>query len=228
MMSEENVYSELIKVWRNEISKNSLTSLPSDFFIRFQGHLTRLRKKAKNNMEVRINYRLLFLFNDILKIRTHKLLTSAQDTTLDPKNLQITREERQCFDELKENITKLQNYEEIETKKIRAEFIEQNNENKDLSEEFKPTRSDYNLDSIDVAKGKGQIEKSSEPSEDLTLVRIIKPIEESFVGADGLQYGPFKVGDVIFLPFPNEKTLISRGFAIEIDYTSSELTKNQL
>ncbi|MHA2232269.1 MAG: DNA replication complex subunit Gins51, partial [Candidatus Hodarchaeales archaeon] len=34
---------------------------------------------------------------------------------------------------------------------------------------------------------------------------------------DGFQYGPLAIGDIVCLPYQNEKALVSRGVAVEIE-----------
>ena len=203
----------MAKAWREERLDSSLIPLSSDFFPRIRGQLGRLKREAKGITHTMIVKRIKFMLEDLAFLRAQKILTIAR---LDPKSadsIHLTREERSISEPLSDLILRLQSRAERRDLSMSGLPTDDIHGNNRQSEEFKP-RSKENQVAQVSHDGKTTI--SSMSSKELVLVRVVKPIDGKFVGIDGFQYGPFAIGDVVNLPYPNEEVLISKGVALEI------------
>ncbi|MFW9915232.1 MAG: hypothetical protein ACFFGZ_06430 [Candidatus Thorarchaeota archaeon] len=217
MTSEDQLYSELAKIWQQERQEKSLVPLAPDFFPRIRGQLDRFRRKAKDPLKDSIMDRIEFMVEDLIALRSEKIQVMVR---LEPNHTDIahlTREERIAAESLGEFILKLRALPKKTDTDISGSSTDSGRRNDRQSEEFKPRSNDIQMTRSSHADELEKPKTSFAPSKELVLVRIIKPVERRFVGTDGFHYGPLAKEDVVFLPYHNEEALVSRGAAIELE-----------
>lgn len=217
MVSEEQTYFDLAKIWRQEREELSLASLPPDFFPRFQGQLLRFKSKAKGSLETDIVNRFAFMLEDLVNLRSEKILANLRLNPGAKDTLHLTREERLLVDPLSDIIPRLQSLPSKEEMTVSALPTDTNRGNNDQSEEFKLRPNEIQMTHSRHENSSEKPAGSFTVSKELILVRVVKPVEGRFVGTDGFQYGPLAIGDIVCLPYQNEKALVSRGVAVEIE-----------
>ncbi|MFQ5978930.1 MAG: hypothetical protein ACE5OZ_12460 [Candidatus Heimdallarchaeota archaeon] len=217
MVSEEKAYFELAKIWRQEREELSLTALPPDFFPRFHGQLLRFKSKAKGSLETDIVNRFAFMLADLVNLRSEKILANLRLNLSAKDTMHLTREERLLVDPLSNIIPRLQSLPSKEEKSTSALPADNNRGNDDQSEEFKLRPNEIQMTHSSHENSSEKPADSFTVSKELVLVRVVKPVEGRFVGTDGFQYGPLAIGDIVCLPYQNEKALVSRGVAVEIE-----------
>ncbi|MFX1252806.1 MAG: hypothetical protein ACFFCZ_14465 [Promethearchaeota archaeon] len=191
------MYLEILKAWRQEREENTLCSLSSDFFLRAQVCFTQIEKKEEYRpFNEKITYRIKYLLEDLIKIRSKKILSLLTQSPPQTVPLQaLTRTEREfvkSFNILFQNLFE--------------------NQLKDLNTSLDTVSKDENQ-ATTLPFDSSKDEKEGE----LALIRVIRPIP-AFLGTDGLVYGPLAVGDIVNIPRELAyRILIPKGAAVEIE-----------
>jgi DNA replication initiation complex subunit (GINS family) len=207
----------LSRIWRKEREKQSLVSLPPDFFPRIQGQLAGFKNDAKGPLETSIVERIEFVLEDLVKLRAGKILAKIRLNSANTEIMHITREERAFVEPLSGLIPGLQNLAGKRDMDVSGLIIEHDRGNDKLSEEFKLRSNEVQMTQNSHADGTEKLTDSFKASKELVLARVVKPVEGKFVGTDGFQYGPLSIGDVVYLPYRNGTALYQRGVAVEIE-----------
>ncbi|MFX1511184.1 MAG: hypothetical protein ACFFCQ_01195 [Promethearchaeota archaeon] len=180
----------------------TLIDLPSNFFMSSYHKIQHLKELAVEKSDP-IHYqiifdRLYFLLHDLREMRISKIITRCLTShDLPPSEEHLTKQEQRFIHTF---WGLLKNLREIKDKEIPIADTSK----KSLPLEVSPVTT--------PKKRKNKI--------DFIVLRFLAPVK-AFVGADGLNYGPFSASDVAVIPSPNAyKVLIPREVAEEIEVES--------
>jgi DNA replication initiation complex subunit (GINS family) len=189
-------YKDLVELWRNERLNPSLCQIPTDFYISMDGKLAKLYRDSQdlnegNELAEKIIERIEYLRTDLSQLRVNKIMRAVINNESIAEDLLTWGERR-----LKRNLQQ-----SIETLGLDDQKV------------------------LDVQDDSSEMEPSGESNEqsyDLPanlMIRMLSDIE-SFIGLDGVQYGPFQAFSIANLPLANAKALIAKGTAraIETDF----------
>ena len=198
-------YEELLKAWRAEREAEGLAELPEDFYKRVAELISALRASLKMADTRALKTRLtqaelenvLKMVEDIFWWRLDKALRALRaGQPLDPAEL--TPEERGLLSSLEAALTSARKFLEG---LLRGELKQ-------------PTPPAQAATAAEVPAPEGAV--SGEGHAKLMLVRILADVP-ALVGADMKIHGPFKRGDVAFIPAENALGLICKGLAVEVE-----------
>ena len=196
-------YDELFRAWRAEREAEGLARLPDDFYKRAAELVAAIRASLKmaDSRALRTRLAKMELENvtkmieDIFWRRVEKVLATLRAKGhVDPAEL--TPEERVLFAPMEESFAELKKFVEG---LLRGEFREPKPPEPTAPEEAPPQPG---------PTGPGRPR--------LMLVRILSDVP-ALVGADMRVHGPFKRGDVAFIPVENALGLIRKGLAVEVE-----------
>ncbi len=198
-------YEELLKAWRAEREAEGLAKLPEDFYERVAELISALRASLKMADTRALKTRLaqaelenvLKMVEDIFWWRLDKALRALRaGQPLDPAEL--TPEERGLLGPLEAALTSARKFLEG---LLRGE----------LRQPAPPAQA---ATAAEVPASEGAV--LGEGHAKLMLVRILTDVP-ALVGADMKVHGPFKRGDVAFIPAENALGLIRKGLAVEVE-----------
>ena len=199
-------YEELLKAWRAEREAEGLAKLPEDFYERVAELISALRASLKMADTRALRTRLtqaelenvLKMVEDIFWWRLDKALRALRaGQPLDTADL--TPEERALLGPLEAALTSARKFLEG---LLRGELKQ-------------PTPSAQAATAAEAPASEG-VAPSGEGRAGLMLVRILADVP-ALVGADMKIHGPFKRGDVAFIPAENALGLIRKGLAVEVE-----------
>ncbi len=189
-------YKDLVELWRIERANPSLCQIPADFYISMDGKLANLYRSSQDlnegkELAKKIVERFEYLRTDLSQLRVIKIVTAVINEESIPEDL-LTWGERRLMRNLQQS---------IETLGLDDQTIL---DIQDYSSEMEPSG------------------ESNEPSYELPanlMIRMLFDVE-SFIGLNGIQYGPFQAFSIANLPLANAKALIAKGIArvIETDF----------
>jgi len=198
-------YEELLKAWRAEREAEGLAKLPEDFYKRVAELISALRASLKMADTRALKTRLtqaelenvLKMVEDIFWWRLDKALKALRaGQPLDPADL--TPEERALLGPLEGALTSAR------------KFLEGL-----LRGELRQPAPPVQAATVEMPALEGAA-PGKESHAGLMLVRILADVP-ALVGADMKVHGPFKRGDVAFIPAENALGLIRKGLAVEVE-----------
>ncbi|MHA2182879.1 MAG: DNA replication complex subunit Gins51 [Promethearchaeota archaeon] len=215
-------YEKLYQHWLNEFQQTELTVLNQEIFEGYKKILNYVKnhnEDLKNNLKFQVfeSYKqnLNYLIEDLLKIRKIKITNSA----LALKEIEINNileAEKLLYQNL---ISSMKGYQKVkaasffqEDEGLVSEEIAKNKSGKrreiEESEETSPEITEDTSPEITEEEPKEQI--------NLILLRFLKKTPP-LVGIDLLNYGPFEVEDIAFIPSQNANILVFEKFAEIVD-----------
>ncbi len=220
-MNLKTDYNKLYQHWLEEFQQTNLTELNQEQFNDYKKiskYINDYKEEGMDNLKDRLlrSYKgnIKFLFNDFLKIREIKILSSAlalREINLD----NVIEAEKLLYQNL---VSSIKGY-----KKIKAISLYEGEEEFKLGEVFESE--------LEIKEGSTQASVSNkeeavvisesrlvfnEEKIDYTLIRFLKKTPP-LVGVDLINYGPFEKEDIVNLPQKNAKILIYEKFAEEIE-----------
>ncbi|MFX1554352.1 MAG: hypothetical protein ACFFBV_10545 [Promethearchaeota archaeon] len=220
-MNLKTDYNKLYQHWLEEFQQTNLTELNQEQFNDYKKiskYINDYKEDGMDNLKDRLlrSYKgnIKFLFNDFLKIREIKIISSAlalREINLD----NVIEAEKLLYQNL---VSSIKGY-----KKIKAISLYEGEEEFKLGEVFESE--------LEIKEGSTQASVSNkeeavvisesrlvfnEEKIDYTLIRFLKKTPP-LVGVDLINYGPFEKEDIANLPQKNAKILIYEKFAEEIE-----------
>ncbi len=187
-------YEELLKAWRGERESEGLSKLPEDFYARASGLISELREKLRmadpKALRTRLVRRELENVEKMLEDIFGRRLEKVVRGLMagEPLDLEkLTPEERELFSSLEEDF------------RSARKFLE-----------------DLLRGSLKAPKKAGGPAGARARQGKLMLVRITADIP-AIVGSDMRTHGPFKRGDIAFIPRENAMALVRKGLAVEVE-----------
>jgi DNA replication factor GINS len=192
------VYNELYNAWKAEVSDSSLGSLPSDFYVKINSYLAKIKEDNKLLDKKSLKVTLLEhekqhvnqMLEELLRLRYEKLLKAITETQKVPSASLAAEEAKLC-----ENFLFFSSAYQKFTKSL-------------LLGESSPSQT------AAFAVSYGANTEVSSPKR--VALRFSKNVP-AVIGFDMKTYGPFKVEDVATLPIENAKMLVKQGLAVQID-----------
>lgn len=191
------MFDKIHNKWKEEREKEELTSLNEAFYGAMRDFLKTRTVRAKEEinplikkvLEERLN-RLRFVINNLLKIRTTKIMRyiiNREEITVE-----LAREEQNFYDRMK---------------KLYDIF------RKDI---FSP--KDIAYTDVSTVVGEDEADDLEEDIE-YVAVRFLKNTDDKIQGLDGQSYGPFEQEEICLLPKENAVGLVRREIAEKIEMT---------
>lgn len=220
-MNLKTDYNKLYQHWLEEFQQTNLTELNQEQFNDYKKiskYINDYKEEGMDNLKDRLlrSYKgnIKFLFNDFLKIREIKILSSAlalREINLD----NVIEAEKLLYQNL---VSSIKGY-----KKIKAISLYEGEEEFKLGEVFESeleikegsTQASVSNKEEAVVISESQLVFNEEKI-DYTLIRFLKKTPP-LVGVDLINYGPFEKEDIVNLPQKNAKILIYEKFAEEIE-----------
>jgi len=195
-------YEELLRAWRAERALEGLSELPEDFYRRAAELMAEMRSGLKmlDRGTLRARLARIELANiekmlvDIFWTRIDKALRALRSTGLLEVE-KLTPEERTLMEPLEASFSELR------------KFIEGLLRGELRSPAPGPPEAEESHPEEGEAAG---------PGPKRLLVRFLADVP-ALVGADMKVHGPFKRGDVAFIPAENALALIRKGMAVEVE-----------
>lgn len=189
------MFEKIQDKWKDERGSEILTPMDEIFYSAMRELLKKLATRTKKEinplikkvLETRLE-RITYVINDLMRIRTTKLITMVMDREKITVNL--AREEQDFYDRFS---------------KIYDLY---------RKEVFSPKDVAY----VDINKVIGkEIAEDEEEDIDYVAVRFIKKTKTQIQGLDGNTYGPFEPEDVCLIPKENAIGLVRREIAENIE-----------
>ena len=187
-------YEELFRIWKEEVSSEDLTELPEGFYERAARLVAELRSGLKmadmGTLRARLARRELENVEKMVKDIFDRRVEKVLKALSSGEGLELenlTPEERELFTSLETAFSALEKF--IEGV-LRGE--------------------------VRGPEGRQIGPKGAEGRPKLMLVRILAEVP-AIVGADMRTHGPFKPGDVAFIPTENALALVRKGLAVEVE-----------
>lgn len=213
-------YKRLYEHWVDEFQKEELTELSQNLLLDYKKfyefienfELTDKKELKKEIIEI-YKRNISFLFKDLLKMREVKIINSAlslQELNLDSLN----EAEKLLFQNLVASIKGFKKVKSLsiyeDKKKLKFPEI------KPMIKEGDKTKSKPSLKEQkfkeEIKEPKEDIELSEREKIEYELIRFLKDAP-ALVGADLLNYGPFKKEDIANIPKKNAQILVNEKFA---------------
>ncbi len=189
------MFDKINNKWKEEREKDDITPMIDPFYGSMRDFLKERTKAAKQALnpitkkmlEKRLE-RIQYVINDLIKIRTNKIIKKVINK--EEISVNLAREELNFFDRMKQIY-------DIYLKEI-----------------FSPKDVAY----TDIQGILGVKAEETEEEEELELVaiRFLKATEQAIQGLDGKIYGPFEPDDVCFLPKENAISFVKQSIAEDI------------
>ena len=187
-------YEELLKAWRSERESEGLSKLPDDFYARAAELVSELRSRLKmadmTALRTRLAKKELENVEKMVKDIFNRRVEKALKALASGGTLDVeklTPEERELLSPVEEAFTAMR------------KFLEGL-----LRGEVKKPEATRAVQAGPSGSGK------------LMLIRILADVP-AIVGADMRTHGPFKRGDVAFIPRENAIALVRKGLAVEVE-----------
>jgi len=189
------VFEKIQDKWKDERGSEILTPMDEIFYSAMRELLKKLATRTKKEinplikkiLETRLE-RITYVINDLMRIRTTKLITMVMDR--EKVTVNLAREEQDFYDRFS---------------KIYDLY---------RKEVFSPKDVAY----VDINKVIGkEIAEDEEEDIDYVAVRFIKKTKTQIQGLDGNTYGPFEPEDVCLIPKENAIGLVRREIAENIE-----------
>ncbi len=202
-------YEELFKAWKAEKDSEGLSELPEDFYREAAELVAQIRSGLKMLDMGTLRARLVKtelanvekMLTDIFWSRVSKALEALRTTgRLDVEKL--TPEERELLTPLEASFTDLKRFVEG---LLRGEV------------RLPRTAQEASAEASGAAAGPAERVVAGEGKRPKRiLVRFLADVP-ALVGADMRVHGPFKRGDVAFIPAENALALVRKGLAVEVE-----------
>jgi len=189
------VFDKIQNKWKEEREKKQLTPMNEAFYGAMRDFLkirtTRSKEEInpliKKILEERLN-RLKFVINDLLRIRTFKIIQIVLNKQ--EIDINLAREEQNFYERMK------QIYDVYR---------------KDVFSPKDVAYTDLNLPSVE------SIGEGSDDEIEFVAIRFIQSTKDKIQGLDGRIYGPFEPEDVCLIPKENAIGLVRREIAENIE-----------
>ncbi|MCE7749452.1 MAG: hypothetical protein GPJ51_13765 [Candidatus Heimdallarchaeota archaeon] len=189
------MFDKIQNKWKEEREKEQLTPMNEAFYGAMRDFLKVRTVKSKEEINPLIKkileerlHRLKYVINDLLKLRTSKIIQivmSKQEV-----NVNLAREEQNFYERMKQVY-------DIYRKDV-----------------FSPKDVAYTDLSLPSVTGE---DTDLDDEIDFVAVRFIQSTKEKIKGLDGKTYGPFEIEDVCLLPKENAKGLVIKGITENIE-----------
>ncbi len=189
------MFEKIQDKWKDERGSEKLTPMDEIFYSAMREllkkHTTKTKKEInpliKKILETRLE-RIKYIINDLMRIRTTKLITMVMNR--EKVTVNLAREEQDFYDRFSQIY-------ELYRKEV-----------------FSPKDVAY----VDINKLIGkEIEEEGEEEIDYVAIRFIKKTKTQIQGLDGKTYGPFEPEDVCLIPKENAIGLVRREIAENIE-----------
>ncbi|OYT51976.1 hypothetical protein B6U66_02985 [Candidatus Bathyarchaeota archaeon ex4484_135] len=187
-------YEELLKAWRSERESEGLSKLPDDFYARVAEFISELRGRLKmadmTALRTRLAKKELENVEKMVKDIFNRRVEKILKALASGRTLDVeklTPEERELLSPIEEAFTAMR------------KFLESL-----LRGEVRKPEATKTIQAGPSSSGK------------FMLVRILADVP-AIVGADMKTHGPFKRGDVAFIPRENAIALVKKGLAVEVE-----------
>ncbi|MBY9001157.1 MAG: hypothetical protein KGD64_09605 [Candidatus Heimdallarchaeota archaeon] len=189
------MFEKIHDKWKDERGSQKLTPMDEIFYSAMRDLLKKRTVKTKEEinpfikkiLEIRLD-RIKYVINDLMQIRTKKLITMVMNREKVSANL--AREEQDFYDRFSQIF-------ELYRKEV-----------------FSPKDVAY----TDISKMIGrEIEEEGDEEIDYVPIRFIKRTKDRIQGLDGKTYGPFEPEDVCLIPKENAIGLVRREIAENIE-----------
>jgi len=217
-LAEEMITFDLIRrIQREEQKQPKLSKLPDNFYSSVAAYVAQKKRIAEGKDDKRVTLEIKsieMLIEDVFNRRERKIVNTAINsarTGIPPENM---IDEEMAFyngllgfikarrNDILKNIMQEQEKEPVPDTKVAEEKIEE-----------KARETATILSSTPVLTSTAGI--SSISAKDLASLIVFKEDVPSFMGADMMQYGPFRKGDIAKVPQENMKVLLERGIVEE-------------
>lgn len=189
------MFDRIQNKWKEEREKEQLTPMNEAFYGAMRDFLKARTVRTKEEINPLIKkileerlYRLKYVINDLLKLRTSKIIQIVMSKQVLDVNL--AREEQNFYERIK------QVYDVYR---------------KDVFSPKDVAYTDLSLPSVSSE------DTDSDDEIDFVAVRFIQSTKEKIKGLDGKTYGPFELEDVCLLPKENAKGLVIKNIAENIE-----------
>jgi DNA replication initiation complex subunit (GINS family) len=195
-------YSDLFQIWKVERSSKHLCKIPKDLYITFDGILAKIRSDIQSSeipiIANEILNRILYIRKDFVKLRVSKIMNLVIHGVSFDESV-LTWGERRIVDSLRRSIetigVEIPNI--LDTPRVSLEI-----------DQYKNSEAELDRSPLSSERKTSKIE--------FLVVRVLDNVE-SFVGLDGVTYGPLEKKDIVHLPLKNATALITRGVARVIE-----------
>ena len=189
------MFDKIQNKWKEEREKEQLTPMNEAFYGAMRDFLKIRTTRAKEEinplikkiLEERLN-RLKFVINDLLRIRTFKIIQIILNKQ--EIDINLAREEQNFYERMK------QIYDVYR---------------KDVFSPKDVAYTDLNLPSVE------SVDEGSEDEIEFVAIRFIQSTKDKIQGLDGRTYGPFEPEDVCLIPKENAIGLVRREIAENIE-----------
>ena len=189
------MFDKIQNKWKEEREKEQLTPMNEAFYGAMRDFLKTRTVRAKEEinplikkiLEERLN-RLKYVINDLIKLRTTKLIHAVLNK--EEVTVNLSREEQNFYDRMKQVY-------DVYRKDI-----------------FSP--KDVAFAELDLPSVEGE-DSSIEEEIEFVAIRFIQSTNSKIQGLDGKTYGPFEPEDVCLLPKENAIGLVRREIAENIE-----------
>lgn len=201
---DELTYEELREVQKKERSTGMLSELPGDFYEKAGRLISRLKGEvnAEFGLEKAREYEnALKVVREIYSMREQKILLRALRASKGTNDIAgITAGEREVFEKVKDSVVAGQ-----------ADFEKRIGNSSSLPD-VRDDRMVLEVESTRLSLAKPA--RQEIPAEAGRKLKVLSAVPQ-FMGLDGKKYGPFKAGEVVFLPEKEGELLLKRKMAAE-------------
>lgn len=238
-MNLEEEFKKLFQQWRKEFEKVQLTQFSENGFKKYKQLQEELKKIPKENDEIQATIietyqkKIAFLIEDLLKLRRIKIINSALNLK------KIVTENLLDFEKIfyQNLISSTKGYEKVKVYSDNDEIDEEAlyniiKEKKSTHKEKailkeKPTANEISIEpeekfeqeSTEVDEAEEEMPQSVKPLKKDLEYKLVRFVEKCppIVGIDLVNYGPFEIDDIAYLPLSHVDILIAEGVVEEIE-----------
>jgi len=200
-----STYEEVFKAWKAEVASEGLTELPEGFYGRVAELIAAVRAGLKmadmSTLKARLAKEELSNLEKMVEEIFWARVEKAIKALLEGRGLEVeklTPEERELLEP------------------VEASFLELRRFSEDLLRgELRRPRSTRTA-GLEAPSTRAPLARPRSVKHGLMLVRILADVP-AIVGPDLRAHGPFKRGDVAFIPVENALALIRKGLAVEVE-----------
>lgn len=224
-MDLKKYYDELYNQWLNEFENDDITPISNELLVNHEKivkELEELQFNEKNELKLELmnvyKKNLVFLLEDLRKIREQKIIVSAFKQQ--PLNLDNLLEyETWLYQNLLSIIKSFERMKNLKTIEIGEEIKKQADIIKTTEIEKISQQKLEQANEIDTIKSEESVPTTIKKVDiEYLIVRFLKDAPP-LVGTDLKNYGPFNRDDIACLPLKNAIILINEKFAEKIEVT---------
>ncbi len=224
-MDLKKYYDELYNQWLNEFENDDITPISNELLVNHEKivkELEELQFNEKNELKLELmnvyKKNLVFLLEDLRKIREQKIIVSAFKQQ--PLNLDNLLEyETWLYQNLLSIIKSFERMKNLKTIEIGEEIKKQADIIKTTEIEKISQQKLEQATEIDTIKSEESVPTTIKKVDiEYLIVRFLKDTPP-LVGTDLKNYGPFNRDDIACLPLKNAIILINEKFAEKIEVT---------